>query len=168
MKNRIRFLRSERGWTQQALANRVGISRLMISLFEHWRRDPSLELAYRLADAFGKRIDDVFPHEPEILPPAEAHEINEDIDFAADKTHPLRQNLVHSLRTSKHWSQRQLAECVGVSLGTIHAIEKRTWKPSLALAYAIAQALGASVVDIFPPDAFTKMPPLSPSIEEHT
>lgn len=166
MKNRIRFLRSERGWTQQALANRVGISRLMISLFEHWRRDPSLALAYLIADAFEKRIDEVFPHEPEILPPAEAQEMAEDI-FVTDMATPLRQNLVRSLRTSKHWSQRQLAECVGVSLGTIYAIEKGTWKPSLALAYAIAQALGASVVDIFPTDAFTKMPPLMSSTEEN-
>src|SRR6185437_4489859 len=163
-----RFLRAERGWTQQVLANRVGISRLMISLFEHWRRDPRLVLAYRIADAFERRIDDVLPHEPEIFPPAEAHEMDEDIDFVTDQTNPLRQNLVRSLRTSKHWSQRQLAECVGVSLGTIHAIEKGVWKPSLALAYAIAQALGANVVDIFPPDAFTKMPPLVPSIEENT
>ena len=61
MKHRIRFLRVERGWTQQALANRVGITRMMISLFEHWRHDPSLALAYRFADAFEKRIDDVFP-----------------------------------------------------------------------------------------------------------
>jgi len=35
MKNRIRFLRVARGWTQQSLANRVGITRMMISLFEH-------------------------------------------------------------------------------------------------------------------------------------
>jgi len=140
----------------------------MISLFEHWRRDPSLALAYRIADAFEKGIDEVFPHVPDILPPVELHEMAEDIDFVTDTANPLRQNLVHSLRTSKHWSQRQLAECVGVSLGTIHAIEKGVWKPSLALAYAIAQALGASVVGIFPPDAFTKMPPLVPSIEENT
>jgi len=71
MKNRIRFLRVEKGWTQHALANRVGITRMMISLFEHWRRDPSLALAYRFADAFEKRIDEVFPHEPETLPPEE-------------------------------------------------------------------------------------------------
>ena len=63
MQNMIRTFRLENGWTQQILANRVGISRLMISLFEHWRRDPSLALAYRLADALGKRIEEVFPHE---------------------------------------------------------------------------------------------------------
>jgi putative transcriptional regulator len=167
MKNRIRFLRAEKGWTQQALANRVGISRLMISLFEHWRRDPSLALAYRLADAFEKRIDDVFPHEPEILPAAEARDTAEDIDFVPDKTSSLSQNLVRSLRIAKLWSQRQLANCVGVSVGTIHAIEKGAWKPSLALAYAIAQALGASVLEIFPPNAFTKVTPLAPSSEEN-
>jgi putative transcriptional regulator len=66
MKNLIRTFRLENGLTQQTLANRAGIPRIMISLFEHWRRDPSLALAYRLADALGKRIDEVFPtnHRP--------------------------------------------------------------------------------------------------------
>src|SRR5271157_5970826 len=67
MKNMIRTFRSENGLTQQDLANRVGITRLMISLFENWRRDPSLALAYRLADTLGKRIDEVFPNERQAL-----------------------------------------------------------------------------------------------------
>jgi putative transcriptional regulator len=61
MKNLFRSFRLENGLTQQTLANRVGITRMMISLFGHWRRDSSLALAYRLADALGKRIDEVFP-----------------------------------------------------------------------------------------------------------
>jgi putative transcriptional regulator len=165
MKNRILFLRVERGWTQQALANRVGITRMMISLFEHWRRDPSLALAYRFADAF-ERIDEVFPHEPEILPAAETHETAYDIDPVPNETNHQRQNLVRALRIAKRWSQRELAECVGISVGTINAIERGAWKPSLALAYGISQVLGASVLEIFPLDAFTKLMPPAPSSEE--
>ena len=54
MTNSIRTFRLENGLTQQTLADRVGITRMMISLFEHWMRDLSLALAYRLADALGK------------------------------------------------------------------------------------------------------------------
>jgi DNA-binding XRE family transcriptional regulator len=54
MKNLFRAFRLENGLTQQTLANRVEITRMMISLFEHWMRDPSPAMAYRLADALGK------------------------------------------------------------------------------------------------------------------
>jgi hypothetical protein len=47
-------------------------------------------------------------------------------------------------------------------MGTINAIERGSWKPSLALAYAISEVLGASVLDLFPLDAFRKLTPLGP------
>ena len=53
-------------------------------------------------------------------------------------------------------------------MGTINAIERGSWKPSLALAYAISEVLGASVLDLFPPDAFRKLTPLGPSTSEDT
>jgi len=166
MKNRIRFLRLEKGWTQQSLADRVGITRMMISLFEYWRRDPSLALAYRFADAFEKRIDEVFPHEPETLPTEEPEATAFERQlFSIEATRP-RQNQVRALRVAKRWSQRELAERVGVSPCTMNAIERSSWKPSLALAYAISQVLCASVLEIFPPDAFTKVMPPAPSSEE--
>jgi len=166
MKNRIRFLRVEKGWTQQALATRVGITRMMISLFEHWRRDPSLVLAYRFADAFEKRIDEVFLHESEILAPEEPEATAFELELSSiEATHP-RQNQIRALRIAKRWSQRELAERVGVSSCNINAVERSAWKPSLALAYAISQVLGASVLEIFPPDAFTKLMPPAASSEE--
>ena len=166
MKNRIRFLRVERGWTQQSLANRVGITRMMISLFEHLRRDPSLALAYRFADAFEKRIDEVFPHEPETLRPEEPEATASELELSSIETTRPRQNLVRALRIAKRWSQRELAERVGVSVCTMNAIERGSCKPSLALAYGISQVLGASVLEIFPPDAFRKVMPPAASTEE--
>jgi hypothetical protein len=44
---------------------------MKISLFELCRPGPSLALAYRLAGALGKRIDEVFPDERQTLPPEE-------------------------------------------------------------------------------------------------
>jgi putative transcriptional regulator len=166
MENMIRTFRLENGWTQQILADRVGISRLMISLFEHWRRDPSLALAYRLADALGKRIDEVFPHEHQASAPNEPKAAASEPETSSIEAVRLTQNRVRSSRVSKRWSQRELAERVGVAMGTINAIERGSWKPSLALAYAISEVLGESVMDLFPLEAFRKLTPLGPSTSE--
>jgi putative transcriptional regulator len=166
MQNMIRTFRLENGWTQQILANRVGISRLMISLFEHWRRDPSLALAYRLADALGKRIEEVFPHERQAVPPDEPKPTTSEPEISSSGAVRLPQNQVRASRVSNRWSQRELAERVGVAMGTINAIERGSWKPSLALAYAISEVLGESVIDLFPLEAFRKLTPLGPSTSE--
>lgn len=60
MKNRIRVLRAERRWSQADLAEIVHVSRNSINTIENGKFDPSLPLAFRIADAFGLRIEDVF------------------------------------------------------------------------------------------------------------
>lgn len=60
MMNRLVELRGERGWTQSDLAKAVGVSRQSIISIERGRYDPSLGLAFRIAQAFGARIEDVF------------------------------------------------------------------------------------------------------------
>lgn len=64
MKNRMKALRRERGWSQSELAERVGVSRNSIISIENGRFDPSLPLAFDLADAFGMKIEEIFQHEP--------------------------------------------------------------------------------------------------------
>jgi putative transcriptional regulator len=63
MKNRIRVFRAEKGWTQAELAQIVGVSRNSINAVETGKFDPSLPLAFRIADAFGQKIEDVFLRE---------------------------------------------------------------------------------------------------------
>jgi putative transcriptional regulator len=59
--NEIRRLRFERGeMTQQALADACGVTRQTIIALEAGRYAPSLELAFRIADALAARIEDVF------------------------------------------------------------------------------------------------------------
>ena len=59
--NEIRRLRFERGeTTQQALADACGVTRQTIIALEAGRYAPSLELAFRIADALGARIEEVF------------------------------------------------------------------------------------------------------------
>ncbi len=60
MKNRIRVLRAEHRWSQAELASRVSVSRQAINAVETEKHDPSLSLAFAIAEAFGVRIEDVF------------------------------------------------------------------------------------------------------------
>ncbi len=60
MKNRIRVLRAEKGWSQAELAHRVSVSRNSVNAVENGKFDPSLPLAFRIADAFGMKIEEVF------------------------------------------------------------------------------------------------------------
>ena len=60
MKNRLRVLRAERGWSQAELGARVGVSRQAVNAIETGKHDPSLPLAFRLARLFGIGIDEIF------------------------------------------------------------------------------------------------------------
>ena len=60
MKNRLKVLRAERGWSQQDLAERLDVSRQSVNAIETGRYDPSLPLAFRIADLFGMAIEDIF------------------------------------------------------------------------------------------------------------
>lgn len=63
MDNDIVARRGERGWSQAHLAELLGVSRQTVISIERGRFDPSLPLAFRLAAAFGCRIEDLF-HPP--------------------------------------------------------------------------------------------------------
>jgi putative transcriptional regulator len=60
MKNRLKVLRGERGWSQQELGDRLDISRQSINAIENGRFDPSLPLAFKIAELFGLSIEEVF------------------------------------------------------------------------------------------------------------
>jgi putative transcriptional regulator len=63
MKNRIRVLRAERRWTQAELADRVGVSRNSINSIENGHFEPSLSLAFAIAEAFESSVEEVFERE---------------------------------------------------------------------------------------------------------
>ena len=60
MKNRLEELRTENGWTQQELADRVEVSRQTISSLESGRYNPSILLAFRLARLFKVQVEYLF------------------------------------------------------------------------------------------------------------
>ena len=60
MNNRLRVLRAERNWSQQQLAERLDVSRQSVNSIETGKYDPSLPLAFRIAELFGLSIEEVF------------------------------------------------------------------------------------------------------------
>ena len=64
MRNHIKRLRAERGWSQAVLAEKLDVSRQSINAIETGRYDPSLPLAFRIARLFGVTIEAVFDDEP--------------------------------------------------------------------------------------------------------
>ena len=60
MKNRLRVLRAEKGWSQADLAEKLGVSRQAVNAVETGKHDPSLTLAFALAETFEQRIEEIF------------------------------------------------------------------------------------------------------------
>ncbi len=60
MKNRLRVLRAEYDWTQEDLAEKLGVSRQAIIAIEKEKYDPSLVLAFKIARLFRLRIEQIF------------------------------------------------------------------------------------------------------------
>lgn len=58
--NRVKELRTARGWTQQELADAVGVSRQSVNSIERQRYEPSLSLALTFAKVFGFATDEIF------------------------------------------------------------------------------------------------------------
>ena len=63
MKNKLRVLRAERDWTQEDLAQKLGISRQAVIAIEKEKYDPSLPLAFKIARLFKKPIEEIFRYE---------------------------------------------------------------------------------------------------------
>ena len=60
MENRLRILRAERAWSQQDLAQKLEVSRQSVNAIETGKYDPSLPLAFRIAELFARPIEEVF------------------------------------------------------------------------------------------------------------
>lgn len=63
MKNRLKVLRAERGWSQAELAEKLGVARQSINAVETGKFDPSLPLAFRIARLFGQPVEAIFHDE---------------------------------------------------------------------------------------------------------
>ncbi len=60
MKNGLRELRAKLGWSQAELAEKLEVSRQTINAIETEKYDPSLPLAFKIAEVFNLKIEDIF------------------------------------------------------------------------------------------------------------
>lgn len=60
MKNKMKVMRAERNWSQQVLADKLGVSRQAVNAIEREKHDPSLQLAFDIAKAFNSQIELIF------------------------------------------------------------------------------------------------------------
>jgi putative transcriptional regulator len=60
VKNSLKALRADKGWSQVDLADRLEVSRQSVIAIETGRYDPSLPLAFKIAELFGLSIEDIF------------------------------------------------------------------------------------------------------------
>lgn len=63
MRNNLRVLRAERRWSQAQVAELIGVARQTIHAIENEKYDPSLSLAYKLADVFQRSVEEIFVRE---------------------------------------------------------------------------------------------------------
>ena len=66
MNNNLKVLRAMRSWSQQDLADRLDVSRQSVNAIETGKYDPSLPLAFRIADIFEMTIEEIFLREEEV------------------------------------------------------------------------------------------------------
>ena len=67
MNNRLKVLRAERAWSQEVLAQKLGVSRQTINAIERGKYDPSLPLAFKIARLFTTQIEEIFKPSEEDL-----------------------------------------------------------------------------------------------------
>jgi len=60
MRNRLKVLRAERNWSQADLADKLDVSRQSVNAIETGKYDPSLPLAFKIAQVFGLPIEQIF------------------------------------------------------------------------------------------------------------
>jgi putative transcriptional regulator len=60
MKNKLRVLRAEYRYSQADLADKLGVSRQTINAIENDKYDPSLSLAFKISNLFGKPVEEIF------------------------------------------------------------------------------------------------------------
>jgi putative transcriptional regulator len=62
MKNKLKVYRAMHDLTQEALADKLRVTRQTILAIEKEKYDPSLELAFKIAEVFDVKIEDVFQY----------------------------------------------------------------------------------------------------------
>jgi len=60
VKNKLKVLRAEQDWSQADLAEKLDVSRQTVNAIETGKYDPSLPLAFKIAELFEMKIEEIF------------------------------------------------------------------------------------------------------------
>ena len=60
MINKIKIIRTNEKISQEVLAQKVGVSRITINSIENGRSTPKINVAMKIAEALGKKVEDIF------------------------------------------------------------------------------------------------------------
>jgi putative transcriptional regulator len=63
MKNQLKVLRAQRNWSQEVLSKQLEVSRQTINAIERDKYDPSLPLAFKIANLFEMSIEEIFSYQ---------------------------------------------------------------------------------------------------------
>ncbi|HEY8435897.1 MAG TPA: XRE family transcriptional regulator [Haloplasmataceae bacterium] len=136
---RLVNLRKMHGYTQQKVAEALGISRGAYGNYETGKREPDTETLSALAELYGVSVDFLLGRTDNPAPPS----TRRDIDRGTTIGKRLKQ-----LREERQLTLRQLAQVAHVSHSFISDIEQGRSNPSIETLKALARALGVSLTDL--------------------
>lgn len=107
--SRVRELRKKRGWSLEQMSAACGVSRSMLSEIERQRANPTLAVAYRIAQAFGISLGEL------VQMPSATHQI--DVIRSEDRTYHFRSDRHCSIRTLSPLHLEKSVEFYEIVLG---------------------------------------------------
>lgn len=132
MKNRLRDLRSERNWSQANLAERLEVSRQTINALEAGKSDPSLPLAFKIAQLFHCPLEEIFFLEPKSM---FARKLCADESFEG-----FSQQAIEVMRLAQNESRRLRHNFVGTEQILLGLIAER-----MSISAQLLQAMGVTL-----------------------
>jgi len=110
----IKTLRTERGWTQDALSRKIGISPKMISFYELGERKPSRDTLIKLAEVFGIPLDRLvnYDAEREEKEPTRVNKLAEDIKEILITTGAFGEDTILTQEEYSEWLKFMRAQAI--------------------------------------------------------
>jgi transcriptional regulator with XRE-family HTH domain len=155
---RVRALRRSRGWSQQDLANRTGIGRAKVSGIEGGKQNLTLEVLWRLADAFEAHWADLVDDRVADVP----HDQHTPVAF--DRQLEAFGTRVYQARVLQRLSQQALAGRTGMGRSAVSEIEDGSQNVTLETLFRLATGLGVHWADLL--DDRQTNPPQSTRADE--
>ena len=134
----LRLLRQERGFSQQELADRIGLSKSSINMYERGEREPGIDTLKRIATFFNVDIDFLLGKQKSLI-------------LGARLSQNAAKNIQHH-RQQANLSQKQFADLLGVDEDTVINLENGQKKLDKEMLYKICDVLMLIPGNIIPRD----------------